>query len=86
MRKLNNLDDNGSPRFPAFKFLSQLPRDKITAIIRPLQPQVEDVDSWNIAMSPEYFLRNFAMIHTFVILTLHFFSNYVSQTNQQNNT
>lgn len=67
-----NLDDIDRSRFPPFKFFSELLGDERRAIMRSLQPQVEDVDSWNIAMSPEYFLRNFATIHTFVILKAHY--------------
>ncbi|OXG30373.1 hypothetical protein C360_04743 [Cryptococcus neoformans Bt15] len=67
-----NLDDIDKPRFPPFKFLSQLPGDERTVIMRSLRPQVKDVDSWNIAMSPEYFARNFATIHMFVILKAHY--------------
>lgn len=63
--------DNASIEHP-FKPLSQLPRDEEMAIMASLQPQVEDVDSWSIAMSPEYFLKHFATMHTFVHLRVHY--------------
>lgn len=59
--------DNASILHP-FKTLSQLSRDEEMAIMASLQPQVEDIDSWSIAMSPEYFLKHFATMHTFVHL------------------
>lgn len=66
------LDGEDSSIEHPFKLLSQLTRDEEMTIMASLQPQVEDIDSWSIAMSPEYFLKHFATMHTFVHLRVYY--------------